>query len=98
MIRGKDGALRAFHNVCRHRAHAVVMGQAGRCRRAITCPYHGWTYGLDGRLKGIPAAETFAPFDQADYGLKPVELEVFCGFVFVRFAAGGPSVVVSVSR
>ncbi len=92
VIRGKDGALRAFHNVCRHRAHAVVMGKQGTCKRAITCPYHGWTYELDGRLKGIPAADTFAPFDQSAYGLKTLDLEVYLGFVFIRFVSGGPSV------
>ena len=92
VIRGKDGELRAFHNVCRHRAHAVVMGRKGTCKRAITCPYHGWTYELDGALKGIPAAETFPPFDKKDYGLKALDLEVYLGFVFIRFVSGGPSV------
>ncbi len=92
VIRGKDGQLRAFHNVCRHRAHAVVMGEQGSCKRAITCPYHGWTYELDGRLKGIPAADTFKPFDHGKYGLKSLDLEVFMGFVFIRFMSGGPSV------
>jgi phenylpropionate dioxygenase-like ring-hydroxylating dioxygenase large terminal subunit/AcrR family transcriptional regulator len=92
VIRGKDGELRAFHNVCRHRAHAVVMGEHGTCKRAITCPYHGWTYELDGRLKGIPAAETFPPFDKAAYGLRALDVEVYLGFIFIRFAGGGPSV------
>jgi len=92
VIRGKDGELRAFHNVCRHRAHAVVMGAEGNCKRAITCPYHGWTYELDGRLKGIPAAETFQGLDQSAYGLKTLDLEVYLGFVFIRFAGAGPSV------
>ncbi len=92
VIRGTDGQLRAFHNVCRHRAHAVVMGGQGTCKRAITCPYHGWTYELDGRLKGIPAADTFKPFDHGEYGLKSLDLEVFMGFVFIRFAGDGPSV------
>ena len=92
VIRGKDGELRAFHNVCRHRAHAVVMGGQGTCKRAITCPYHGWTYELDGRLKGIPAAETFQGLDQSAYGLKTLDLEIYLGFVFIRFAGDGPSV------
>jgi phenylpropionate dioxygenase-like ring-hydroxylating dioxygenase large terminal subunit/AcrR family transcriptional regulator len=92
VIRGKDGQLRAFHNVCRHRAHAVVMGEQGTCKRAITCPYHGWTYELDGRLKGVPAADTFKPFDHGEYGLKGLDLEVFMGFVFIRFVSGGASV------
>jgi phenylpropionate dioxygenase-like ring-hydroxylating dioxygenase large terminal subunit len=68
------------------------MGGEGTCKRAITCPYHGWTYELDGRLKGIPAAETFQGLDRSAYGLKALDLEVYLGFVFIRFAGEGPSV------
>ena len=53
VIRGQDGELRAFSNVCRHRA-ARVADRAGNCGKALRCPYHGWTYGLDGRLMGVP--------------------------------------------
>jgi phenylpropionate dioxygenase-like ring-hydroxylating dioxygenase large terminal subunit len=92
VIRGADGELRAFHNVCRHRAAAVVHGATGRCDRAIRCFYHGWVYDLDGRLKALPAEATFARLDRADFGLKPLEMEIYLGFVFVRFAPGGESV------
>lgn len=92
VIRDRKGELRAFHNVCRHRAHPVVQGRQGRCRGRLTCPYHGWTYGLDGALRIVPADETFPGLDKADYGLRPVEMEVFLGFVFIRFEDGGPDV------
>jgi phenylpropionate dioxygenase-like ring-hydroxylating dioxygenase large terminal subunit len=92
VVRGKDSRLRAFHNVCRHRAHAVVDGERGKCKNAFVCPYHGWTYGLDGRLKGIPDRDGFASLDRNEYGLHTLDLEVFAGFVFVRFQSEGPSV------
>jgi len=92
VVRGKDGAIRAFHNVCAHRAHAVVSGDRGRCAKHLTCMYHGWTYHLDGRNRSVSAPDTFPAFDRAQYGLKPIELENFMGFLFVRFEGGEPSV------
>ena len=60
VVRGEDGELRAFYNVCRHRAAAVVQGRTGSCSSTgIRCPYHGWLYGLDGSLKAVPAEATF---------------------------------------
>lgn len=92
IVRGKDGVIRAFHNVCAHRAHAVVTGERGRCAKHLTCMYHGWTYHLDGRNRSVSASETFPKFDRTQYGLKPIELENFMGFLFVRFRGGEPSV------
>jgi phenylpropionate dioxygenase-like ring-hydroxylating dioxygenase large terminal subunit len=92
VVRGADGEIRAFHNVCRHRAHAVVAGPRGRCPKFLTCMYHGWTYHLDGRNRSISAPDTFPDFDRSQYGLKPIELEVFMGMVFIRFQGGEPSV------
>ncbi len=92
VIRGKDGRLRAFHNVCRHRAHAVVTGEKGQCKGAIRCPYHGWAYALDGALKGVPGAEQFQGLDKSKMGLTELELEIYQGFVYVRFRGDGPSV------
>jgi phenylpropionate dioxygenase-like ring-hydroxylating dioxygenase large terminal subunit len=89
VVRGEDGELRAFHNVCRHRAAAVVRGETGSCRQGLRCFYHGWTYGLDGRLKAIPGEAGFPGLDKSRFGLKPLQMEVWSGFVFVRFAAGG---------
>ncbi len=93
VVRGEDGELRAFYNVCRHRAAAVVQGRTGSCSATgIRCPYHGWVYGLDGSLKAVPAEATFPGLNKAEYGLKPLDLEVCLGFVFIRFRSVGPSV------
>lgn len=92
IVRGKDGALRAFHNICRHRASKVLAERQGHCKGVMTCPFHGWSYGLDGRLRGIPAAKTFGDLDKNSLGLKPLDLEIWQGFVFIRFGGSGPSV------
>ena len=91
VVRGRDGALNAFANVCRHRGARLLDGPSG-CAKKLVCPYHAWTYDLDGRLTGVPMRETYA-MDMADQGLKSVDLEVWRGFVFVRLEDdGGPSV------
>jgi phenylpropionate dioxygenase-like ring-hydroxylating dioxygenase large terminal subunit/DNA-binding transcriptional regulator YbjK len=97
VVRGDDGQLRAFLNVCRHRAARLVDGapasRTGSCGHAVTCPYHGWSYDFAGRLKAVPAERSFAQIDWASHGLLPIELALFHGLVFVRFGAkGGPSV------
>ncbi|MGH8133536.1 MAG: aromatic ring-hydroxylating oxygenase subunit alpha [Steroidobacteraceae bacterium] len=92
VLRAADGALRAFHNVCRHRAARLLDGPGGNCGRRITCPYHAWTYALDGRLVGVPQRDSFTGLDTTRHGLVPLEHEVFMGFIFVRFAPGLPSV------
>ncbi len=81
-LRDKEGQVRAFHNVCRHRGARMLDG-TGKCLGSITCPYHGWTYRYDGGLMGVPSKETFAQFDRDQYGLIPVKLEIFLGFVFI---------------
>ena len=85
VIRGHDGELRAFHNICRHRGTRVVAGDAGRCNKAIICPFHGWAYNLDGTLRGIAERASFPPLKKEDWGLRPLELEVWQGLVFVKF-------------
>jgi len=92
VIRGRDGELRAFHNVCRHRASRIVRDEIGHCPGPIVCPYHGWRYEFDGRLSGVPAEKTFAQIDKQRMGLIELELEEWMGLVFVRFRTGGPSV------
>jgi phenylpropionate dioxygenase-like ring-hydroxylating dioxygenase large terminal subunit len=91
-VRGADGQVRSFHNVCRHRASRLLDGPKGHCGGRITCPYHAWTYMLDGRLVGVPQRETFRNFDAERHGLVPLEQEIFMGFIFVRFEPGLPSV------
>ena len=92
VIRGDDGVVRAFHNVCRHRASRLVDGPSGHCNVRLTCRYHAWSYDLAGNLAGIPFRDTFVGLDPAEHGLKPVEHEIYHGFIFVRLAGGGPSV------
>ncbi|MGI9481152.1 MAG: SRPBCC family protein, partial [Hyphomicrobiales bacterium] len=92
VLHGEDGALRAFHNVCPHRAHAVVQGETGNCPGLIRCPYHSWGFSHAGELKAIAAAKTFPPFDNGKFGLRPLEMEIFMGLIFIRFVSGGPSV------
>jgi phenylpropionate dioxygenase-like ring-hydroxylating dioxygenase large terminal subunit/AcrR family transcriptional regulator len=91
VIRDGDGKLRAFHNVCRHRASRVVAGEAGSCRGAIVCPYHGWTYGYDGKLQSVPSDQGFDGLDKSELNLPEVEIEEWMGFIFVRFGGDGPS-------
>lgn len=92
VVRAVDGAVRAFHNVCRHRAARLLDGPSGHCAGRITCRYHAWTYALDGRLVGVPTRDAFKGLDTARHGLVALEHEVFLGFIFVRFAPGLPSV------
>jgi phenylpropionate dioxygenase-like ring-hydroxylating dioxygenase large terminal subunit/AcrR family transcriptional regulator len=92
VVRDDTGAIRAFHNVCAHRAHAVLTGRSGNCPKFLACPYHGWTYHLDGRNRSVSAPDTFPRFDRAGFGLKPIELEQFMGLIFVRFRGGEPGV------
>jgi len=91
VVRGKDGALNAFTNVCRHRGARLVDGPSG-CAKALVCPYHAWTYDLEGHLTGVPLRGTYS-LDADKHGLAKVEHEVWRGFIFVRLTDdGGPSV------
>ena len=82
VVRGKDGRVRAFRNACRHRGTEVAQG-AG-CTKAFVCPYHGWTYQLDGRLEHIPHERGFPGLDKSEHGLVPVFAEERAGLVFVK--------------
>ena len=83
-IRGDAGEIRAFYNVCRHRAHELLPDGTGNVERAIVCPYHAWTYQRDGELRGAPLADRRPGFDKSDYPLKPVQAEMFLDCVFVN--------------
>ena len=91
-LRGDDDQVRSFHNVCRHRASRLAYGASGNCGRRLVCPYHAWSYGLDGTLKAVPAWQGFEDLDLTRYGLVPLEQEIWHGFVFVRMAGGQPSI------
>lgn len=83
VARGEDGVLRAFYNVCRHHAAAVVTDPQG-CAKQFRCPYHGWTYGNDGALKGLVEFEGVRDFDRAKNGLVPVRVDTWENFVLVN--------------
>jgi phenylpropionate dioxygenase-like ring-hydroxylating dioxygenase large terminal subunit len=91
VIRGDDGQVRAFSNVCRHRGSRLVDGEAG-CSRVLTCPYHAWSYGRDGRLVGVPHRGEYPGLQTERLGLFPVALEKWRGFLFVTLEPGAPSV------
>jgi choline monooxygenase len=83
VVRDSDGEVRAFANSCRHRGAIVAVGE-GNCR-AFRCPYHSWAYGLDGQLLSAPEIDKSRNFDFAEYGLVPVRLEMWAGFMFLNF-------------
>lgn len=91
VLRGKDRELRAFQNVCRHRASRIFEG-TGSCRGVIRCPYHGWTYQLDGTLMAIPQEENFPNTDRTKFGLHKIQIDIFHGLIFVRIKGDGSSV------
>lgn len=80
-VRGADGRVRAFRNACRHRGAQLVEGMG--CKAALTCRYHAWTYGLDGRLRGVPHEDGFPGLDKAAHGLVPVTAVEKAGLLFV---------------
>jgi len=84
IVMDKNGVLRAFHNVCTHRAAPVAIG-SGSCKRFI-CPYHAWTFDLEGNLRGIPNFEEYEDFNPADHNLKAVHLGTWGPFIFVNVA------------
>src|SRR3974390_1533549 len=88
IVRGKDGVLRAFSNVCRHRAGPIAEGSG--CRNVLNCAYHGWTYALDGRLIGTPEIDGVEFFDRSTMGMVPLRCETWEQFIFVNFSNEGP--------
>jgi choline monooxygenase len=89
VVRGADGVVRGFFNVCRHHAAAVVTEPEGSAAQ-FRCPYHGWTYGIDGALKGTPDFAGVCQFDRGAHGLVPIDTAVWEQWVFVRVQRGGP--------
>lgn len=86
VVAGRDGAIRAFHNVCQHRGNRLVESRRGKVSM-LTCGYHAWTYSLDGCLRGAAHTQGVAGFNKATHGLKPVRVEVFASFVFINLDA-----------
>jgi choline monooxygenase len=92
LIRGNDGALRAFANYCRHRGSILLEG-SGNVGGRITCPYHAWSYLNDGRLYGCPDMKDAAGFDKVENGLVPLSTDIWQGFVFARFSKEGKPLI-----
>jgi Rieske 2Fe-2S family protein len=86
IVRDQQGRVRAYYNVCRHRGSRMCTTEAGRFPKAIQCPYHAWTYGLDGRLIGAPHMAEVRDFDKADYPLHPVATASWEGFILINLA------------
>ena len=84
LVCGEDKTVRAFYNVCQHRAHRLLEG-AGRLKTSITCPYHAWTYALDGALRYARHSDKVADFDEARFGLSPISTMTFAGFIMICF-------------
>ena len=93
LMRGADGVLRAFANYCRHRGSLLVEGEG--CTKRLICPYHAWSYMLDGSLWGCPDMKDAEGFDRVENGLVPVRMEVWNGFVFCTFSAEAPTLLES---
>jgi len=91
VVRGRDGQLRSFLNICRHRGAMLCTEPAGEVKRNLQCPYHAWTYGLDGRLVAAPNLATMPDIDRVERGLVPVHLKEWLGYAWVSLAHEPPS-------
>jgi phenylpropionate dioxygenase-like ring-hydroxylating dioxygenase large terminal subunit len=91
-LRAAEGQVRSFHNVCRHRASRIADGNSGNCGHRLVCPYHAWSYDLDGALKSVPPWQGFENLDKSRHGLVALEQEIWRGFIFVRMERGATSV------
>jgi phenylpropionate dioxygenase-like ring-hydroxylating dioxygenase large terminal subunit len=91
VIRQKDNSIKAFPNVCLHRSAQLLEGRGHVSR--ISCPYHSWTYGLDGQLIGAPAMQQTTGFNTADYKMKPLACELWQGFIYVSLHCGASPIV-----
>ena len=86
MLKEREGGYRAYYNVCRHRGTRLCEEHTGNLGGTIQCPYHAWTYGLDGRLIGAPSTQEIENFDKADWPLYPVAVATWEGFLFINLA------------
>ncbi|MFC8311394.1 aromatic ring-hydroxylating dioxygenase subunit alpha [Streptomyces olivaceus] len=91
VTRTRTGGLRAFLNVCRHRGARLCLEESGEVRRTLQCPYHAWTYDLDGRLVAAPNLTKMPDVDRSEYGLVEVALREWLGYAWVCLAEEPPS-------
>jgi len=92
VVRDQQGQVRAFHNQCRHRASRIVGDNKGHCGKAFICPFHGWSYNLDGSIRNIPKESAFPDMDRDELGLLTIDHEIWHGIIFIRFDGDGPSI------
>jgi phenylpropionate dioxygenase-like ring-hydroxylating dioxygenase large terminal subunit len=90
VVRDKRGEIRGFYNVCRHRGSRLIESRNGQLSAVIQCPYHAWSYALDGRLLGAPHMDDVRGFNKANYSLHPVNVAIWEGFIFLNLAGSGP--------
>ncbi len=83
IVRGKDGSVRSFHNICSHRGNKLAWNKSGSCR-SFSCKFHSWTYNLEGALIGVPDEEMFTDFRRSEHGLIPVATQTWEGFIFIN--------------
>jgi len=91
VTRSRDGSLRAFLNICRHRGARLCVEETGTVKRSFQCPYHAWTYGLDGKLIAAPNLSSMPDIDRTEYGLRPVRLREWLGYAWLCLADEPPS-------
>ncbi|WP_037891323.1 aromatic ring-hydroxylating oxygenase subunit alpha, partial [Streptomyces viridochromogenes] len=89
--RSRDGSVKGFLNICRHRGARLCTEESGEVKRAFQCPYHAWTYGLDGKLVAAPNLTSMPDIDRKEYGLINVHVREWLGYVWVCLAENPPS-------
>ncbi len=97
LVRDTDGTLRGFYNLCRHRGSRVVVPAEGTGARSFICPYHAWSYGLDGRLVGAPHMDGQPGFERAESGLHPIRVATWGGFVWANLEPGGETLAAALA-
>lgn len=91
VVRGEDGAVHAYHNVCQHRGARLIEERRGTIKKLIVCPYHAWSYALDGCLRNAPRTENLQDFDRSKISLKAVRVEELAGFYFINMDPDAPA-------
>lgn len=91
LTRARDNSIRAYFNVCRHRGAKLCTEESGEVKRAFQCPYHAWTYGLDGKLVAAPHLTKMPDIGRTEYGLAPIATREWLGYVWVCLAENPPS-------
>ena len=84
VVKGQDGVIRAFFNICQHRGHGLLKGRGQLKTKGVSCPYHAWLYRLDGSLAAAPMTEQLKGFDKSEFNLKPIAISIAAGLIFIN--------------